>query len=249
MSKCVNVNEILKASKKYFEDFISRSTYHSNAIEGSTLSFAETYALLFDNKYSNIENANAKEIYEAINHKYALNKVLDRISEGIKSLDEPFLTAINQTINHNIMYVGGYRLSSIRIIGSDKSFPLPNELEEIMNRFFEKYNSRFKDFVCLRDLAEMHLEYENIHPYPDGNGRTGRLIINYFLLSDNQSPIVVPFENRKQYLQMMEANDIDGLEAFFEKLQKSERVRMLDFIEMDQEKNRQMKRSNENRNL
>lgn len=135
MSEYININEIMKTSKKYFEDFISRSTYHSNEIEGSTLSFAETYALLFDHKYSNIENANAKEIYEAINHKYALNKVLDRISEGIKSLDEPFLTAINQTINHNIMYVGGYRLSSIRIIGSDKFIPLPDELEEIMNFF------------------------------------------------------------------------------------------------------------------
>lgn len=48
---------------------------------------------------------------------------------------------------------------------------------------------------------------------------------------------------------MMEANDIDGLKDFFDKLQKSERARMLDFIEMDQENNRQMKRSNENRKL
>lgn len=52
----------------------------------------------------------------------------------------------------------------------------------------------------MKDLAHMHLEYENIHPYPDGNGRTGRtgrLIINYFLLSDNQVPIVIPLEKRK----------------------------------------------------
>lgn len=49
----------------------------------------------------------------------------------------------------------------------------------------------------MKDLACMHLEYENIHPYPDGNGRTGRLIINYFLLSDNQVSIVIPLEKRK----------------------------------------------------
>lgn len=55
----------------------------------------------------------------------------------------------------------------------------------------------------MKDLAHMHLEYENIHPYPDGNGRTGRtgrtgrLIINYFLLSDNQVSIVIPLEKRK----------------------------------------------------
>lgn len=49
----------------------------------------------------------------------------------------------------------------------------------------------------MKDLARMHLEYENIHPYLDGNGRPGRLIINYFLLSDNQVPIVIPLEKRK----------------------------------------------------
>ncbi len=49
----------------------------------------------------------------------------------------------------------------------------------------------------MKDLARMHLEYENIHPYLDGNGRPGRLIINYFLLSDNQVSIVIPLEKRK----------------------------------------------------
>lgn len=69
-------------------------------------------ALLFDSKHSKIENADVKEIYEAI--------------------------------NHNIIYVGGYRLSSIRMIGSNKKFPLPYELEEIMTVFFEKYNALFR---------------------------------------------------------------------------------------------------------
>lgn len=101
----IDVNKILKTSKNYFEDFICRSTYHSNAIEGSTLSFVETYPLLFDSKHSKIENADVKEIYEAI--------------------------------NHNIIYVGGYRLSSIRMIGSNKKFPLPYELEEIMTVFLK----------------------------------------------------------------------------------------------------------------
>lgn len=241
MNDKIDVNKILKTSKNYFEDFISRSTYHSNAIEGSTLSFAETYALLFDSKHSKIENADVKEIYEAINHKYALNKVLERIDKKIRILDEDFLTELNQIINHNIIYVGGYRLSSIRIIGSNKKFPLPYELEEIMTVFFEKYNALFRQSVSMKDLACMHLEYENIHPYPDGNGRTGRLIINYFLLSDNQVPIVIPLEKRKQYLQMMEDNDVARLTSFFEKLQKDEMERILDFVDMELECDKQIK--------
>ena len=63
----------------------------------------QKYALLFDSKHSKIENADVKEIYEVINHKYALNKVLERIDKKIRILDENFLTEFNHTINHNII--------------------------------------------------------------------------------------------------------------------------------------------------
>lgn len=236
----MKILEILKKSKSYFEDFISRSTYHSNAIEGSTLSFAETYALLFNNKYSKIEQAEAKEIYEAINHKYALNKIINRVESGKLCMDESFLTELNQIINHNIMYVGGYRMGMIRIRGSEKKFPLPNDLENIMNEFYERYNVLFQSKINMKDIAKMHLDYENIHPYPDGNGRTGRLMINYILLSDNQVPIVIPFESRKHYLNLMENNDINGLAEMFDRLKSKEKERIHDFIDMDREQSRQL---------
>lgn len=239
MENQIRILEVLKKSKNYFEDFISRSTFHSNAIEGSTLSFAETYALLFDNKYSKIEQAEAKEIYEAINHKYALNKIIDRVESGKFCMDESFLTELNQIINHNIMYVGGYRMGLIRIKGSEKKFLSPNDLEDIMNEFYERYNMLFQSKFSMKDIAKMHLDYENIHPYPDGNGRTGRLMINYILLADNQVPIVVPFESRKYYLSMIENNDIDGLTEMFDQLQSKEKERIHDFIDMDREPLRQ----------
>lgn len=242
MKNKLDVISILKNSKSYFEDFISRSTYHSNAIEGSTLSFAETYALLFDSSYSNIENADAKEIHEAINHKYALNLVIARIQSKVFTMDEEFLTTINQTINKNIMYVGGYRLGKIRIKGSEKEFPNPQDIEEKMNMFYKEFNQQFKTVIDMRSLANMHLMYENIHPYPDGNGRTGRLLINYFLMMDNQAPIVIPFESRNKYLKMMEDNDVDSLCTMFLQLQEKEIIRIQDFLDMDKEKDRQNKK-------
>lgn len=238
----MNILEVLKNSKSYFEDFISRSTYHSNAIEGSTLSFAETYALLFDSRHSKIEQAEAKEIYEAINHKYALNKVIDRVEQKIFCIDESFLTNINKTINSNILYVGGYRMRPIRTRGSEKKFPLPKDLDTVMNDFFERYNALFKSEVHMKDVAKMHLDYENIHPYPDGNGCTGRLMINYILLAANQVPVVIPFESRKHYLSLMENDDIDGLTEMFVQLQSKEVERVHDFIEMDKEQSRQLNR-------
>ena len=72
--------EFIKTNQNYFEDFMTRSTYHSNAIEGRTLSIHETYALLFNNQDCHIQNATPQEIYEAIIHKKILTVLLDKLT-------------------------------------------------------------------------------------------------------------------------------------------------------------------------
>jgi Fic family protein len=67
--------DFVRGHREYFEDFITRSTYHSNALEGSTLSYAETYAVIFNDNSITVK-AEPRELYEAINHKYALDLVL-----------------------------------------------------------------------------------------------------------------------------------------------------------------------------
>lgn len=223
--------DFLQSNKKYFEDFVTRSTYHSNAIEGSTLSVNETYALLFDNNHCNIKNASPIEIYEAINHKKILEILLEKVKKE-ELLSHELLILINQTINENIMYVGGYRLGPIRIIGSQKKFPYPMELEERMSTFIDNYNNLIHNNITMLDIAKMHLQYENIHPFPDGNGRTGRLLINYLLLIKNQCPIVTPVSKRAEYLEYMEESNEEALAYFFEELQIEEYERIEDFSQM-----------------
>lgn len=225
----MNFRKILKTNKEYFEDFISRSTYNSNAIEGNTLSFAETYAIIFNDNTVQI-NAQPKEIYEAINHKYALNDVIDRTE---KNLDKEFIISLDQTINKNIIYVGGYRVGPVRIIGSNKTFPNPQELESLMDNFINEYNDILKQEFSFNKIAKIHIDFENIHPFPDGNGRTGRLLINYYMLVKEQIPIVIPIEQRSEYLSFMEQNDVDGLAKLLEKLQKEEKSRINDFVLMN----------------
>lgn len=227
----MNYIEFIINNQNYFEDFITRSTYHSNAIEGSTLSVQETYALLFNNNHCRIENASPREIYEAINHKKALLFLLEK-SQNKEKLSHDFLIRVNQIINENIIYVGGYRLGPIRIIGSQKKFPYPLELEGQMDQFIQEYNQLMHNEVTMEDIASMHNRYENIHPFPDGNGRTGRLLINYLLLVKNQCPIVILMGKRKEYLQYMEDNNILALANLFINLQKEEQDRMNDFSQM-----------------
>ena len=69
----MKIIDFIMNNNNYLEDFITRSTYHSNAIEGSTLTYAETYAILFNDNTFKINGREPREIYEAINHKKAMN--------------------------------------------------------------------------------------------------------------------------------------------------------------------------------
>ena len=109
----------MRGNRAYFEDFITRSTYHSNAIEGSTLSYAETYAILWNDNSLQV-TATARELYEAINHKYALSLALEDMQAP---LSERLVKEIARAINKNINEIGGCRMVSVLIIELAKRKP------------------------------------------------------------------------------------------------------------------------------
>ena len=104
-------------NKDYLEDFITRSTYHSNAIEGNTLTYAETYAILYNNNSFKIDGKEPREIYEAINHKKALELVFKNLQNNEK-FDERVIKKLNDTINRDITDTEGYRTVQVFIQGS-----------------------------------------------------------------------------------------------------------------------------------
>ena len=84
-----------------------------------------------------------------------------------------------------------------------------------MDQFIQEYNQLMDNEITMEDIASMHNRYENIHPFPDGNGRTGRLLINYLLLVKNQCSIVISMGKSKEYLQYMKDNNILALANLF----------------------------------
>lgn len=222
----MSILEFILNNKDYLEDLITRSTYHSNAIEGSTLTYAETYAIIYNDNSFKIEGKEPREIYEAINHKSALELVFKNLKND-DEFDERFLKRINEVINRNIKETERFRRVQVFIQGSEHIPPEPEKIPNLMMYYIYNYNNDKQEVFT--KIAKYHIEFEQIHPFEDGNGRTGRLIINYELIKNNLPPVVINKEDRVRYFEFLRNNDITGLSEWFKELSIKEKERMEKF--------------------
>ena len=203
--------DLLNTNKIYFEDFVTRSTYNSNAIEGSTLTYADTYAIIFNDESFKV-TATPREIYEAINHKYALNYVIGNLDQ---TLSANYIIEIATIINKNILNIDNFRKVNVMIRGSEHIPPAKEQVYNLMLYFIDNYNNtQFKSVFY--KIAATHIEFERIHPFEDGNGRTGRLLINYELIKNGLAPCVIPVEDRSIYFELLRTGDVDKFAGYIE---------------------------------
>ena len=226
----MTILEFILSHKDYLEDLITRSTYHSNAIEGSTLTYAETYAILYNDNSFKIEGKEPREIYEAINHKKALELVLKNLQND-EGFDERFIKKLNETINRDIKDTEGYRTVQVFIQGSEYIPPEPEKVPNLMMYYIYNYNHDEQDIFA--KIAKYHIEFEKIHPFEDGNGRTGRLLLNYELLKNNIPPVVISKKDRVKYFEFLRNNDGTSLAEWLKDLSAEEKERMEKFRHQD----------------
>lgn len=222
----MTILEFILNNNDYLEDLITRSTYHSNAIEGSTLTYAETYAILYNDNSFKIEGKEPREIYEAINHKKALELVFKNL-QNEDGFDERFIKKLNETINRDIKDTEGYRTVQVFIRGSEHIPPAPEKIPNLMTYFV--YNCNHDEEDIFTKIARYHIEFEKIHPFEDGNGRTGRLLLNYELLKNDIPPVVISKEERVKYFEFLRNNDSTGLAEWLRSLSTEEKERMEKF--------------------
>ncbi len=188
------MNEVL-ANPDIRDQFILKLTYHSNSIEGSTLTEPDTAAILFDN--AALPNKSLTEQLEAKNHQTALNYLFDHIAKKEK-VDEALVLKLHSILMNGVWPDAGvYRSHGVRITGVNlptaNYMSIPKLIPEVMARITEKT----KDIIALS--ASVHSKFEQIHPFGDGNGRVGRLLMNAMLLSANFAPAIIHQEQKQLY--------------------------------------------------
>ncbi len=195
----INYLKMLKERKDILDDIILRLTYSSNSIEGSTLTLAETREVLFFNRVPG--NKKTVEILEAKNHENAIRWMLsDEIIKSNLSID--FILQLHTMLMQNILVDHGkYRTHAVRILGSfvptANYLKIPDLMEVFLRNFGDVHNIS-KDKI-LNNIAKSHAEFEKIHPFSDGNGRIGRLIVNFILLKANFPVMIINPEDKTDY--------------------------------------------------
>ena len=182
-------------------------THNSTAIEGNTLTLVETKLVLEDG--ISVGGKNLREIYESVNHQKAFHYVKDCIGKEMP-LDEKIIKEIHALVMQNIIVGGVYRSVDVYISGSQHTPPSPNEMYQQVKNFYADLTWKGKELNLIELAAWTHAEFVKIHPFPDGNGRTSRLIMNYQLMASGFPAISIAKENRLDYFTTLEAYAVDG---------------------------------------
>lgn len=177
-------------------EFLTEFTYNSNAIEGNTLTLQETAMVL---EGVTIDQKPLKEHLEVIGHRDAF-KYIESIVSNKQELSEYTIKSIHSLVLMDMAEDRGvYRRIPVRIMGAFHEPPHPYLVEPMMNELVNHHSDRKAKMHLVEAVAFFHLDFEGIHPFIDGNGRTGRLLINLELMQYGYPAIDVKFADRRKY--------------------------------------------------
>jgi len=184
--------ELLRLS----EEFLINFTYNSNAIEGNTLTLQETALIIKEG--ITIDKKPLKDHLEAVGHKEAYLYIEELVQQKVP-LSEKVIKDIHSLVLMDSREDRGvYRRVPVTIMGAVHTPPQPFLLPARMEELILKYQEMRLLHVVER-VSQFHLEFEAIHPFIDGNGRTGRLLLNLELMKAGYPPISIKFGDRKRY--------------------------------------------------
>lgn len=190
-----NPAEVLQHNEPLREQFILQVTYDSNAIEGSRMTIKETQKALLGKA---VRGKEPFEIFEAINHRNALLELFAQVRPGFR-VTEDYILKLHAIVMYNAhaKLPGKYRTGGVNLTNTEKALPSAQEVPVRMKAFLAAVNRYGKDPI--RKIARDHYDFEAIHPFFDGNGRVGRLLMITQLLSQGFPPAMIRIEDQYAY--------------------------------------------------
>jgi len=211
MAKILHVfNTINRLRERYYEASLGKQSllkllseaevaeqvYNSNAIENSTLTLEETEKILLQ---INLDRyITEREIFEAKNLARVVSYIDTRAREQELTLEVILLLHKMLIANIRDEIAGRFRKSGEWVRVANHIAPDPKEVIERLEKMLAGYNANNHENIIKR-IALLHLTFEHIHPFIDGNGRIGRVINNYLLIREGFVPINIKFIDRKMY--------------------------------------------------
>jgi Fic family protein len=188
--------------KESFQDFLVEFAYNSSGIEGNTISLKEAQNLLIEDLAP--KNKTLREIHDLKNTQKVFFELLEKPNEKIT---HDLICEIHDKLLKEIDSRKGYRTQNVRLTKTKfKSTPAPYVLTDmkILLEWFNKNENKLHPIVLGTIL---HHKFEKIHPFMDGNGRTGRMLINYIVMQKNYPPVILKKKNRLNYIEKLNKAD------------------------------------------
>lgn len=204
-------DHVVKQLKDYYRIGL---TYTSNAIEGNTLTESETKVVIEDG--ITIGGKSLREHYETIGHAKAYDHIYPLLDKPVSEEHILFLHKLffEQIDSDN---AGVYRQKNVIITGTDYLPPDYQKVPVLMKKHIANLNKDVKDKHPLEHASDLHAEFESIHPFIDGNGRVGRLLLSIMTMKNGYCPVIIPPVRRAEYitsLQKTNRGDLNALRAF-----------------------------------
>ncbi len=202
------------------KNFVIEFAFNTASIEGNTITLQQARNLLEEGLTP--KNKTLREIYDLQN----TEKVFMNLFELDSGICNDFIINMHSKLMENIDLRIGYRTEDVRVIKAGfKSTPFPyiKDDMDLLLRWYKENENKIHPLV----LGLMfHHKFEKIHPFMDGNGRAGRMLLNYILIRNNYPPIIIRKKFRNEYLDALKSADKSSLVG----LSKEEYVQLIEFV-------------------
>jgi Fic family protein len=194
--------------KKIREQFEIEMTYNSNAIEGNSLTLKETFWVIQEGL--TIKDKPLKDHLEAKNHKEALDFLYELVDPKQKNtISEHLVRQLHQLVVQDSQkdIAGQYRNGDVYIGGAKHRPPSHIKITRLMHELIQWLNNNKNNHHIIELAAILHHKFVNIHPFWDGNGRVGRLLMNILILNAGYPLAIILRNDRKKYYRVLSLAD------------------------------------------